>query len=1060
MPPVAAAVGSLVSTTVGSIIVGTLISISLSLLASKLLPKPKAPRFQGLTESQELTRTIRQAAAPARVVYGEQRVGGVYVYLESTNSNQYHHLVVYLCEGEIDAISTVYFDDRPVYDEDLDDAGYAIAGHFKNKVRIKKYLGTADQEADPDLVAEVGDITNTFRGANRAYLYIRLEDDRNLFPRILPDNITAWVRGRKVYNPDKGYSAWTNNPSWCLRDYLINTRFGVSADETKIEEAFFSEAAGVCDQFVTTLSDSYQVDTVDPSDDTLWLNELLLPFQTGDRVQLTTTGTLPDGLFTGTNYYVVRVNEAEGLMDGGSIAHPKLRLADSYDLARNDFVPPDPIEPEGDVTIPQTWRSFGDAGTGVITITKMGEPRYTCNGAFSTDQRIVDVIRDLRSSMGGRLVKAGGLWRPYAAAWRDVIVDLNDDDIREIQVQTRHSLRERFSAVRGTYRNPINYSQLSDYPVITNSTYDADDGGERRFADLPLPFTTRSNTAQRLANVELRRHRQEITVELTTTLKALQVQAGNNVSLTIDRYGWSAKEFEVDEYALVIEPDDNDNPVINIKLVLRETAQENFDFVAADEELRVDPAPNTNLATIFNVSPPSDVNFQSGDAGLTRQADGTILSGLLISWTNTATDRLNSSYEIQYKLATATDYRVVLVPASVTEHLITPLEEGEIYDVQIRGINVAGTVSDWVTAQVEILGKTAPPPDVDVFTVAREADGTRRFAWLLKNEPLDLAGYIIRYRSGTSMGDFDTATRLHEGLLTASPYETNELAAGQYTFGIVAVDTSGNRSTNPTIITATLGDPRLRNALFHQIESAAGWPGTKTSCFVNPENFLEAAGASGSTWADFSGTAWEDLAGQNWFEAIPRVTQMTYESAVIDLGADLVTTPSVNATVQGTATTTMRTHTSAEGSDLTSESYIALDQISGERYVQFRIVVDGIGSPQTDPPLLYEATLVLDGERVIQDWEDVNMATESGAHFNSVATGHFQINVGPSGMAAISHAQITAIQNVGAGYTWELISKSATVDSKPAAEFKVYNSSSTLTDATVDVTLKGPKGTS
>ena len=1048
-----------VAKAVGTAIVGTIISVSLSKLASKLLPKPKLPTFDaGVAGRQELTRTIRQAAAPARVVYGEQRIGGVYTYMESTNSNEFHHLIVYLCEGEIDSIGTVYFDDKPIHVEDIDpDSGLVTSGMFSGKARIKKHLGTADQIADEHLVADVPDITNTFVGTNRAYLYVRVEDDRDLFPRIIPDNITANVKGRKVYNPELGYSHWTNNPALCLRDYLTNTRFGAKVPEGRIEDSFVIDSKDVCDEFVTTIEVAAVVTAFDPDNNWVSFAEEILPFQTGDKVKLTTTGTLPDGLFALPDvYYVQVVNEMRGRnKDNELTTATRIRLADSYANALNIYTPDDSVEPDSQFVPPITYREFTSAGTGVATVTKVSEPRYTCNGAFSTDQRIVDVIRDLRSSMGGRAVKAGGVWRIYAASWREPVFDLTDDDIRDITVQTRHSLRDRFSAIKGTYRSPLLFGQLSDYPALTNSTYDAEDG-QRVFADLPLPFTSRSQTAQRLANIELRRHRQEITVTLKTTLTALRVQAGNNITLTLDRYGWAAKEFEVDEYGLQIEPDENDNPIVHINLTLRETAQANFDFDYASEELRVDPAPNTNLATIFSVSPPSDVSFESGNAALTRQADGTILAGLLVSWTNTAADRLNDRYEIQYKLSTDTNYRVVIVPASVTEHLITPLVELAIYDVRIRGVNVAGRTSEFITTQIEILGKTEAPPDVDVFTVAREADGTRRFAWLLNNPPLDLAGYQIRYRVGTSMGDFDTATKLTEGLLISSPYETNELGAGQYTFGIVAVDTSGNRSDNPKVITATLGDPRLRNALYSQIESAFSWPGTKTDCFVAPENILEPVGTTGSTWNDFSGTAWEDLAGQSWLDAIPRVSNITYETAVIDLGADLHTTPQVNVTAQGTATVKMRTHTSAEGADVSGETYIALAQIEGERYVQFEIAVSG----GAEPPLIYEITSILDGERAVQDYEDINMATESGSFFNSIATGHFQINIGDSGIAVISHAQITALQNVGSGYSWELINKSSTVDSKPAAEFKVYNSSGTLTDATVDVTLKGPKGTS
>jgi hypothetical protein len=38
-----------------------------------------------------------------------------------------------------------------------------------------------------------------------------------------------------------------------------------------------------------------------------------------------------------------------------------------------------------------------------------------------------------------------------------------------------------------------------------------------------------------------------------------------------------------------------------------------------------------------------------------------------------------------------------------------------------------------------------------------------------------------------------------------------------------------------------------------------------------------------------------------------------------------------------------------------------------------------------------------------------------------------------------------------------LISKTQTVSGEPAAEFKIYNSSNTLANATVDIELRGPQ---
>ena len=100
----------------------------------------------------------------------------------------------------------------------------------------------------------------------------------------------------------------------------------------------------------------------------------------------------------------------------------------------------------------------------------------------------------------------------------------------------------------------------------------------------------------------------------------------------------------------------------------------------------------------------------------------------------------------------------------------------------------------------------------------------------------------------------------------------------------------------------------------------------------------------------------------------------------------------------------------------------------------------------------------LDTINKTERYEDVNTATETAVWFESIAVGHFKIET-KGEIEKITVARIDAIQNVGAGYTWELIDKDTTITggSLPAAEFKVYDSTGTLADATVDITLIGAR---
>ena len=169
-----------------------------------------------------------------------------------------------------------------------------------------------------------------------------------------------------------------------------------------------------------------------------------------------------------------------------------------------------------------------------------------------------------------------------------------------------------------------------------------------------------------------------------------------------------------------------------------------------------------------------------------------------------------------------------------------------------------GPKGDWVESIAhQVSGKQSDTFDVDSFEIARLPDGTRRFVWALENAPPNLAGFRIRYLAGSGheWGDMQP---LHGGLLTSSPWETNQLAAGIYTFGIKAEDRSGNRSTSARIIEATIGDPRLQNVLLARDEGALGWPGTLSGCFRAYGGHLEALPSSGN-WSTL-GATWSSLA--------------------------------------------------------------------------------------------------------------------------------------------------------------------------------------------------------
>lgn len=123
-------------------------------------------------------------------------------------------------------------------------------------VRVKKHLGSPDQSADGDMVAEVPGWTWDHRLRGVCYLYVRLEYDADLFPNGLP-NIKAVVKGKRVYDPRTSSTSWSNNWALCVYDYLREER-GFGCSDSDIDLPTVLAAANVSDEWLDLGGGIYQ----------------------------------------------------------------------------------------------------------------------------------------------------------------------------------------------------------------------------------------------------------------------------------------------------------------------------------------------------------------------------------------------------------------------------------------------------------------------------------------------------------------------------------------------------------------------------------------------------------------------------------------------------------------------------------------------------------------------------------------------------------------------------------------------------------------------------------
>lgn len=660
--------------------------------------QPESPSFT--SEAKARTQMIRASTEPRRIVYGEALCSGVLVYAASTgNKNEYLHLVITLAAHQVQSIGAIYFNDELV--GDLDAGGNVTTGRFAGKVRIKKHLGSVDQVPDADLAAEVPEWATKYRPLRGiAYMYLRLQYDRDVFPTGIP-NPKAVVKGKAdIWDFRTNTYGWSDNPGLCTLDYI------------------------------------------------LWKN-------------------------------------------GMKCALEEVRL--------------------------DTWIAAANACDELVNITGGTQKRYTLNGTFTLDQNPGDLLNRLRSAMAGAAIYSMGQWSGYAGVADVAQGSLNEDDLRgPLKFRTNHARSEIYNAVRGTYVNPADYWQATDFPVVTSPYYEAQDGNERIYKDVELPFTTDSVMAQRLAKVELETHRQQTTVQFPAKMSAIRFVPWRPIKLSIAQLGWVDKWFRIMSWKL---SEDG-----GVDLELREYSAAAYDWNMG-MATTTDPAPNTSLTKPWDVPAPGAPTV-SESLYVTRDGAGVKVQVDLV-WTASQSAFVDR-YEIRYKLSSDD----VWTDAGRTRDAQVSLLDFApgVFDFAVRSVSMLGVASPWAQIRKSISGLSAPPEAL--ANVSIQAVSALAVLGWSQSADIDvrIGGHIeIRHVGPTGIVAWANSVSIGEALPGAATVAVLPLIPGSYL--IRAFDSMNNGG--PVSVVATSAATVQAFTTLSQVIEDPVFAGTHSDTFVD-----------------------------------------------------------------------------------------------------------------------------------------------------------------------------------------------------------------------------------
>ena len=710
-----------------------LTSMAASMVLGALAPKPKFGSIGQINRGYSVLTT--GSALDHQIIYGKMRVGAARLFDHTTGGdNKFLHRVLGFAGHEIEAFETIYINDEVAT---IDSSGNVTSpARYSGHINIYTHLGAADQEADSNLVSAVTDWTAEHRLRGIAYLYCKFNFDADAFPNGVPE-ITAVIKGKKVYDPRTAATAWSDNPALCVRDYILSTGYGLGEAAVNIDDTAVTAAANICDQTNTTASTT----------------------------------------------------------------------------------------------------------------------RYTCNGAFTTAIQPGEFLTNILTSMSGTLWYAQGKWRMKAGAFTSSAMSLDENDLRSgITVSTRHSRRDNFNEIKGTFKGDESNYQVTDFPPVTNSAFVTADNGQVTVADVELPFTDNSIEARRIARIMLESNRQQLTIRASFGMRSLALQVGDTVAITNTRFGWSGKLFQIAEWKFGL----GDELGFGVEMTLKETAASVYDEI--DDGI-VYERDNTTLLSPFEV-PSVGITI---DTDL-RRVRGKVMSVMLVNLT--ASNVLADQIEAQFKKSSDTNF----TPLSVSNKTNGTLQaeafgvEDGFYDVRARAINALGVRGEFNTVSnfyIDALG--AVPADVTNFD-GQTVGSTLHLNWTPVSD-LDLAHYVIRYSSQTSGATYSAAEDLAQVVSSSSSLSVPAVAG---TYFIKAVDdtTSGsNVSANAAsfvITNVNLGDLNVVQALtenpsFSGVKSDVVVTGNKLKLAQAGINFDDATGLfddrAGNFDGDFSGFA-------------------------------------------------------------------------------------------------------------------------------------------------------------------------------------------------------------
>tara|TARA_B100000902_G_scaffold308726_1_gene297960 strand:- start:7165 stop:10401 length:3237 start_codon:yes stop_codon:yes gene_type:complete len=593
-------------------------------------------------------------------------------------------------------------------------------------------------------------------------------------------------------------ATWCADPSWCLYDLLINTRYGASLTESTLDKWDFYTISQYCNELVSDMKGGQEP-------------RMLCNLLINSRGEIYNVIQQLTSLFRGISYYgagsLVMVQDApvdsSYLIGNSNVIDGMFTYSGSSQKARH-------------TTCSVAWQSYDTLGEvqfeyveDADAIAKYGviEKQVKALGCYSQGQAhrmgrwLLKSEQLLTQTVNFAVgIDTGLVLRP------GMVVDIAD----ELKAGERRSGR---------------------ISSATTSAVTADN--DKNLSDIDLGLSPTLSVIMPTGLVETK---DILSISGTTiTIDGTFSQAPTSPNLWLIQ----TSDIQSQKFRILAVAEDDQKTAFSV------TALEYNESIYA----AVDRGDDVVLRDISNLTlAPDPVTNCRGEQFLYSEGQG-IFVGFDFDFQH---DRVNViEYRISYKMD---NDNWNLISTSTPSATIKNIRQGTIY-IQVQAVNSIGKGSQIVTFEKALDGKSAPPEDPTGFSMV-PTNGLARLNWTQSTDLDVTVGGLVRLRHSPNLENvtWATATSIHSDLTGTAKEAYCTLKGGTYLMKFV--DATGNESVGYAGIEFTMPDLDDMELLTLQQEDS-GFAGSKTNLTVTSGELLMAAdggSSGGNATLETSGT--------------------------------------------------------------------------------------------------------------------------------------------------------------------------------------------------------------